>query len=39
DTLVKAEMTSNGGDYDRAFATVQRANPALFSAMKQPGNA
>ena len=36
DTLVKAEMANNGGDYDRAFATVQRANPALFSAMKQP---
>jgi len=37
DTLVKAEMAANGGDYDRAFATVQKANPALFSAMKQPG--
>jgi hypothetical protein len=36
DTLVKAEMAANGGDYDRAFATVQRANPALFAAMKQP---
>jgi hypothetical protein len=36
DTLVKAEMSVNGGDYDRAFATVQKANPALFSAMKQP---
>ena len=37
DTLVKAEMAGNGGDYDRAFATVQKSNPALFSAMKQPG--
>jgi len=36
DTLVKAEMAANGGDYDRAFAAVQKANPALFSAMKQP---
>jgi len=38
DTLVKAEMASNGGDYDRAFAAVQKSNPALFSAMKQPCN-
>jgi hypothetical protein len=36
DTLVKTEMTANGGDYDRAFASVQKSNPALFSAMKQP---
>ncbi|HWF18584.1 MAG TPA: phage protease [Verrucomicrobiae bacterium] len=36
DTLVKAEMAVNGGDYDRAFATVQKANPALFAAMKKP---
>ena len=38
DTLVKTEMTSNGGDYDRAFATVQKSHPALFSAMKHPAN-
>lgn len=38
DTLVKTEMTNNGGDYDRAFAIVQKSNPALFSAMKQPCN-
>ena len=36
DTLIKAEMAGNGRDYDRAFATVQKANPALFAAMKQP---
>jgi len=36
DTLVKAEMAANGGDYDRAFAAVQKANPALFAAMRQP---
>jgi hypothetical protein len=36
DTLIKAEMAVNGGDYDRAFATVQKANPALFAAMKTP---
>ena len=36
ETLVKTEMAKNGGDYDRAFAVVQKANPALFSAMKQP---
>jgi hypothetical protein len=36
DTLVKAEMAVNGGDYPRAFAAVQRANPALFAEMKQP---
>jgi hypothetical protein len=38
DTLIKTEMTLNGGDYTRAFATVQKSNPALFSAMKQPLN-
>ncbi len=38
DTLVKTEMANNGGDYDRAFAVVQKSNPALFSAMKQPAN-
>ncbi len=36
DALVRAEMTSNGGDYDKAFAAVQRANPALFDAMQTP---
>jgi hypothetical protein len=36
ETLLKAEMTVNGGDYNRAFTTVQKANPALFAAMKQP---
>ncbi len=36
EALVKTEMANNGGDYDRAFAVVQKANPALFSAMKQP---
>ncbi len=36
ETLLKAEMAVNGGDYDRAFATVQKANPTLFAAMKQP---
>jgi len=36
ETLVRAEMSVNGGDYDRAFAAVQKSNPALFAAMKQP---
>lgn len=36
ETLLKAELSANGGDYTRAFATVQKANPALFAAMKQP---
>jgi hypothetical protein len=36
ETLIRAEMAGNGGDYDRAFAAVQKANPALFAAMKQP---
>ena len=36
DALVKTEMAGNGGDYDQAFATVQKSHPALFSAMKQP---
>jgi hypothetical protein len=36
ETLLRAEMANNGGDYDRAFAAVQKSNPALFSAMKQP---
>jgi phage I-like protein len=36
DALVKAEMGANGGDYDAAFAAVQRANPALFDAMAKP---
>jgi Mu-like prophage I protein len=36
DTLVKSEMAANGGDYDRAFAAVERTNPALFAAMKKP---
>jgi hypothetical protein len=38
DTLIKTEMTDRGLDYDRAFAAVQKSNPALFSAMKQPLN-
>ena len=29
-------MTANGGDYDRAYATVQKTNPALFAAMRAP---
>lgn len=36
ETLLRAELAANGGDYNRAFATVQKANPALFQAMKQP---
>jgi hypothetical protein len=36
ETLIRTEMAGNGGDYDRAFAAVQKANPALFAAMKQP---
>ena len=36
DALLQAEMAKNGGDYDRAFAAVQKANPALFAAMKKP---
>jgi hypothetical protein len=36
DALVRAEMAVNGGDYNRAFIAVQKANPALFIAMKQP---
>jgi hypothetical protein len=39
EALIRAEMSGNGGDYDRAFATVQKANPALFAAMKQPQTA
>jgi hypothetical protein len=37
-SLIKTEMSLNGGDYHRAFAAVQKSNPALFSAMKQPEN-
>lgn len=36
DKLVKAEMAVNGNDYGKAYSTVQRLNPALFAAMKQP---
>lgn len=36
DALVRAEMAVNGGDYNCAFIAVQKANPALFVAMKQP---
>ena len=36
ENLLKAEMAANGGDYNRAFAAVQKANPALFAAMKHP---
>jgi hypothetical protein len=39
ETLIRTEMAGNGGDYDRAFAAVQKANPALFAAMKQPQTA
>ncbi len=39
EALIRAEMAGNGGDYDRAFAAVQKANPALFAAMKQPQTA
>lgn len=34
--LVNAEMASSKCDYTTAFARVQKANPALFEAMKQP---
>jgi hypothetical protein len=36
--LVKAEMTTNGNDYDAAFNTVQLdpKNKAIFDAMKKP---
>jgi hypothetical protein len=34
--LVTAEMSANGGDYDRAYASVQKSHPALFAAMKAP---
>ena len=34
--LVRAEMAEHGGGYDRAFATVRKAHPALFEAMQQP---
>ena len=37
--LVKAEMASNGGDYGKAWSTVQRTHPALFEAMKKPAKA
>jgi hypothetical protein len=33
---VKVEMAANGGNYDLAFAKVQKENPALFQAMQQP---
>ncbi len=35
-TLVGAEQKVNGGNYDLAFATVRKNNPALFAEMKQP---
>ena len=38
DTLIKTEMSANALDYDHAFVVVQKNNPALFSAMKQPLN-
>ena len=34
--LVRAEMAEHGGGYDRAFAAVRKAHPALFEAMQQP---
>lgn len=34
--LVEDEMKRNGGDYDKAFAKIQRTHAALFEAMKQP---
>ena len=34
--LVRAEMAKHGGGYDRAFAAVRKAHPALFEAMKEP---
>ena len=37
ESLVRAEMISNGGHYDAAFQAVQQAYPALFESMKQPG--
>ena len=36
DTLIRTELANHGGDYDRAFAAVQKSNPALFEAMRQP---
>jgi hypothetical protein len=35
-SLVKTEMETARCDYDTAFARVQKTNPALFEAMKQP---
>jgi lipoate synthase len=34
--LVRAEMVEHGAGYDRAFAAVRKAHPALFEAMRQP---
>jgi hypothetical protein len=36
DELVNEEMGKNGGDYDKAFAKVQRHHKELFGAMKDP---
>ena len=34
--LLRAELPKHAGNYDRAFAAVRKANPALFEAMQQP---
>lgn len=34
--LVEEEMKTNGGNYDRAYASVQRKHSALFDVMKKP---
>lgn len=35
-SLVNAEISKNGGDYDAAWNTVKLANPDLFAQMHQP---
>jgi hypothetical protein len=37
-TYVGEEMDKNGGDYDRAFSTVQHKHKDLFAAMKAPAS-
>lgn len=38
-TLVNLEMARSKCSYDKAYAAVKRANPAIFEAMKQPAAA
>ena len=36
DNLVQAEMAANGGDYSKAWQTIQRRHPGIFELMKKP---